>query len=147
MSDELYKSVMGAVRSNEQPLMLAKWGTDEDNAIRAKGSKIQSPTIAPDSKLNFEQRILRPNDYPSVDNGDGSFSTHRMAYGETDGRYLAYPTIVQEPGSKKLKELDDRSAYEYAMRSGEFRSFNTEEEAKTYSEGGYKKFWGLGEKK
>ena len=57
MSDELYKSVMGAVRSNEQPLMLAKWGTDEDNAIRAKGSKIQSPTIAPDSTQCLAQRV------------------------------------------------------------------------------------------
>lgn len=131
----------------EKPLgMLAKWGTDQDNEIRDGGSRVQSPTIDPNTKLNFEQRVLKPNEYPAIANEDGSVSTHRMAYSETDGRYLAYPTIVQPKGSKELVELGDREAFEYAMKNKEFRSFKTEKEAKTYASGGYKKFWGLGEK-
>lgn len=129
-----------------EPLMLDKWGSDVDNKIRAGGSMIQSPTIASDSKLNFEQRVLKPSSYPSIKNDDGSESTHRMAYGEVDGRYVAYPTIVQPRKAKELVQLGDRDAFEYAMRSGEFRSFATEKEAQSYAEGGYKKFWGLGEK-
>ena len=127
--------------------MLAKWGSDMDNKIRAGGSLIQSPIIDANTKLNFEQRVLKPNSYPAIKNEDGSESTHRMAYGEVDGRYVAYPTIVQPKQSKELVQLGDRDAFEYAMRSGEFRSFGTEKEAQSYAEGGYKKFWGLGEKK
>lgn len=127
--------------------MLRSWGTPQDNEIRQKGTAIQSPTVPLDSKLNFEQRILNPNSNPSIDNGDGSMSTHRMAYGEVDGEYVAFPTIVQQPKAKGLTELQDKDAFDYAMKSGEYRSFKTEDEAKSYAEGGYKKFWGLGEKK
>lgn len=132
----------------DKPLgMLRKWGTEDDNLIRDQGSRIASPTIDPNTKLNFEQRVLKPNEYPTIPNEDGSVSTHRMAYGEVDGRYVAYPTIVQPKKSNQLVELKDRDAFEYAMNSGEFRSFKTEDEAKSYAEGGYKKFWGTGEKK
>lgn len=130
----------------DEPLMLAKWGSELDNRIRAGGSMIQSPTIDPNTKLQFEQRILKPNSYGSVKNADGSESTHRMAYGEVDGKYIAYPTIVQRGKNKQLLELSDREAFEYAMGTGEHRTFRTEQEAKSYAEGGYKKFWGLGEK-
>lgn len=126
--------------------MLAKWGTDQDNDIRDAGTRISSPVIDPNTKLNFEQRVLKPNAYPSIPNEDGSVSTHRMAYGEVDGRYVAYPTIIQPKKTKQLVQLGDREAFEYAMGSGEYRSFKTEEEAKSYAEGGYKKFWGMGEK-
>jgi hypothetical protein len=137
----------GIGQADEEPLgMLAKWGTDQDNAIRDGGTRIQSPTIDPNTKLNFEKRVLKPSDYPRIDNGDGSISTHRMAYGEADGRYLAFPTIIQPQKTKELVRLGDREAFEYAIGSGEYRSFKTEEEAKSYAEGGYKKFWGLGEK-
>lgn len=125
--------------------MLAKWGKPLDNAVRNQGSQIQSPTVPLDSKLQFEQRILNPNKFGAIDNGNGSESTHRMAYGETDGRFVAYPTIVQR--GKALQQLGDDEAFDYAMRSGEHRSFKTEDEAKAYAEGGYKKFWGLGEKR
>ncbi|QHJ82504.1 MAG: hypothetical protein [Bacteriophage sp.] len=137
----------GLADEEEKPLgMLAKWGTAQDNQIRDGGSRIQSPTIDMDTKLNFEQRVLKPNEYPAISNEDGSVSTHRMAYGETDGKYVAYPTIIQPKKTNQLVELGDREAFEYAMNSGEYRSFKTEDEAKTYAEGGYKKFWGLGEK-
>lgn len=127
--------------------MLAKWGTPQDNAIRNFGSTIRSPAVPLDSKLNFEQRILKPSSYPVINNDDGSESTHKMAYGEADGKYVAFPTIVQSKATGKLHELSPGDAFRYAMQSGEFRDFDKEEDAAAYADGGYKKFWGLGEKK
>jgi len=37
MSDELYKSVMGVVRGQPQPLMLDKWGTEEEAKTYSEG--------------------------------------------------------------------------------------------------------------
>jgi hypothetical protein len=127
--------------------MLRSWGKPGDDDIRQAGTAIQSPVIDLGSKLDFEQRVLNPNSNPVIDNGDGSVSTHRMAYGEVDGKFVAYPTIVKPKQSKELVQLDDGDALGYALNSGEYRSFKTEDEARSYAEGGYKKFWGLGEKK
>lgn len=147
MKDYQWRPLLSEQKQDRPLGMLNKWGSAEDNEIRDEGSRIQSPVIDPKTKLNFEQRVLKPNEYPAINNEDGSVSTHRMAYGETDGRYVAYPTIIQPPKTNQLVELGDREAFEYAMGSGEFRSFKTEKEAKNYAEGGYKKFWGMGEKK
>ena len=96
--------------------------------------------------LNFEQRVLYPDRYPVIKNKDGSVSTHRMAYAGIDDGFIAYPTIVQMGNSPQLIQLDDDQAFEYAMKNGEFRKFAREEEASSYAEGGYKKFWGQGGK-
>lgn len=109
--------------------------------------KQEVPLIAPDSPLNFEQRILHASKSPSLKNKDGSVSTHRMAWGEVDDKFVAYPTIVQDPKTKKLKQLGDREAFEYAMQTGEYREFSTPDEASAYADNGYKKYWDAGEKK
>ena len=134
-------------RDEEQQLgILGKWGSAQDNAIRNFGTQIQSPVVPADTKLNFEKRILNPNAYPSIDNGDGSKSTHRMAYGEVDNGYVVFPTIVQDKKGKLL-ELGDKAAFDYAMKNKEYRMFDKEDDASSYAAGGYKKFWGLGERK
>lgn len=129
----------------ENIAMMAQWGTPEDQWLRSYGAKQPSPTINPDTQLNFEQRVLNPNSYPKIQNDDGTYSTHRMAWGGDPGNYMAYPTIVQQ--GDQLTRLDDKAAYEYALKNKEFRSFSKEEDARSYAEGGYKKFWGLGEKR
>jgi hypothetical protein len=126
--------------------ILGQWGTPQDNAIRNFGTQIQSPVVPNDTKLNFEKRILKPGSYPTIDNGDGSVSTHRMAYGGVDNGFVAYPTIVQKPDGK-LVQLGDDEAFDFAMKNREYRMFDKESDAASYAEGGYKKFWGLGEKK
>ena len=95
--------------------------------------------------LNFVQRYLFPSQYPDIDNKDGSRSSHRMADAETDGKYVAYPTIIQDKKGK-LKQLEDDEAFEYAMQTGEFLEFPSQEAASEYAANGYKKAWGLGEK-
>ncbi len=98
------------------------------------------------NKLNFVQRYLYPSKYPVINNDDGTISTHRMASAETDGKFISYPTIVQEPDGS-LIELEDDAAFERAMQSGEFLEFPTDEEAKAYAEGGYKEKFGYGDRK
>ncbi len=99
--------------------------------------------VADDTPLNFEQRILNPSKYPTLQNEDGSYSTHSMAWGGGDGNFYAYPTVVQV--GDKLVRLPDQVAYQHAMESGEYRSFTTPEDADAYASGGYKDSWGRGE--
>ena len=89
-------------------------------------------------KKGFVKRILNKDDYPELDNGDGSYSTHSMAYGEADGRYFVYPTIVEGEGG--LQRLDGRAAFDYAMKTGEYIDFGDEEDAEWFSKN-YKKYW------
>ena len=98
--------------------------------------------IQPDTKLNFEQRVLAPSKYPVLQNKDGTVSTHRMAWGDSNGKFFAYPTIVQLPDGQ-LHQLTDEQAWHHAMETKEYREFSTPEDANAYASGGYKNQWGL----
>jgi hypothetical protein len=95
------------------------------------------------ARKNFIQRARYPELAPVIHNPDGTISTHRMASGEADGRYYAYPTIVQDPRTKALRHLGGREAFDYAMRTGEHVAFPSAEEAEAFATGGYKqgRFW------
>jgi len=71
---------------------------------------------------NFVQRILNPDQYPKINNPDGSYSTHRMSYVTNDrGQAHVFPTIVQDPVSGQLyQHPTGRSAWEYAKQTGEY---------------------------
>lgn len=97
------------------------------------------------TQLNFEKRILFPSHYPVLKNSDGSVSTHSMAWGDSDGKYYAYPTVVPTADGKQLIRLPDQAAFFHAMDSGEYRTFTTPEDAEAYASGGYKNSWGRGE--
>ena len=85
--------------------------------------------------LLFERRWLDKN-APSIVNDDGTTSTHKMAWGEVDGKYVAFPTIIES--TKGLRELTPEAAMNLALKSGEYRQFDTKEEASSYADGGYK---------
>jgi len=89
---------------------------------------------------NFVDRILNKDNYPSIDNGDGTSSTHKMAWGEADGKYFVYPTIVQDKDTKELKQLDPDAAFRYAMNNKEFVEFDNPEDAEQFSTE-YKSVW------
>lgn len=127
---------------------MQRWGQPVPaEQMRAMGAGLPTPLLDLNSKLNFEQRMLRPSQYPVLDNKDGSVSTHRMGWNELPGGgFAVYPTIVQNKGGA-LQQLDDREAWDYALRTGEFRKFMNQQEAAAYAEGGYKKSWGLGEQR
>ena len=85
--------------------------------------------------LNFEKRIQDPS--KSIDNKDGSSSTHKMLSYEANGKFYAAPTVVEIDG--ELVELTPNEAVDYAMKNKQYKEFSSEKEAQDYSEGGYKK--------
>lgn len=102
--------------------------------------------VDPSTKLNFEKRILNPSKYPVINNEDGSISTHEMAWGEKDGKFIAYPTVIQLP-TGKLQRVPPEIAEYWALENKEYREFSTPHDAENYSRGGYKFQWGASEKK
>ena len=58
------------------------------------------------NSLNFVDRYLNPDQYPVIENADGTVSTHKMA-AEADaaGNWYVFPTIVQG-GDGELKAFD-----------------------------------------
>ena len=90
--------------------------------------------------LNFVDRILNRNKYPYMDLGDGNYATHKMAWGEADGKYFVYPTIVYDKEKKTLNELNPKSAFDYAVKNKEYLEFDKPEIADWVSKN-YKLAW------
>lgn len=90
------------------------------------------------SDKEFVQRILSPSEYPTLDNGDGSYSTHSMAWSDIDDGHIVYPTVVFKKG--KLVRLDDDAAVDHALKTGKYIKFAKPEDADAFSQD-YKKFW------
>ena len=129
---------------DEQHALLKKKG-NTDSSKSQPGSQSKSKSTSTSTTTNpfasaqekeFEKRAKNPNQL-SIKNPDGTKSTHKMASAEVDGKFIAYPTIIQRGGG--LQQLSDEDAFKYAMETGEYKEFNTEEEAQVYAEGGYKK--------
>lgn len=68
--------------------------------------------------LNWVKRGLDPKNNPVINNVDGSISTHRLAWVTGDnGEAYIYPTIIQDPKTGKLIQLDDNEAADYAFET------------------------------
>jgi hypothetical protein len=91
-------------------------------------------------KPEFLDRINNPNNYPYIENKDGSFSTHKMS-AEVDekGNWYAFPTIVKMPSGELYEFQDPYQAMEYNIRTGNYLPMKSKEEAISYASGGYKK--------
>ena len=57
-------------------------------------------------------------------------STHLMAYGEADGKYVAYPTLFQDKDGT-WQQPDD--SFKEAIKRKEIYQFNTEDEAARFA--------------
>lgn len=88
---------------------------------------------------SFVQRILRPDEFPTLDLGNGSHATHRMEWAEADGKYVVYPRVLLQEG-RKLHDYGD-NAWDHARQSGNFIEFNTPQDADWFSKR-YKGAWG-----
>ena len=88
----------------------------------------------------FEDRINNPQNYPTLDNGDGTVSTHRMAaeVDEETGKWYVFPTIVDTGDGQLYAFEDNQTALQYAIRSGNNYEMN-KDSAIAYAAGGYKK--------
>tara|TARA_R110000823_G_scaffold19242_2_gene59445 strand:+ start:205 stop:537 length:333 start_codon:yes stop_codon:yes gene_type:complete len=91
-------------------------------------------------KPEFLDRITNPQNYPYITNSDNSISTHRMA-AEVDenGNWVVFPTIVMLPTGELYQFEDSGQAMDYNMRTGNYLSMPSKEEALNYAKGGYKK--------
>ena len=89
------------------------------------------------SDKTFVQRILRPDDFPKI-YYEGGQATHRMSWGETEGKYVVFPTILWD--GNNLKDYGDK-AWDEVMKSGNYIEFDSADEADWFSKS-YKGAWG-----
>ena len=88
----------------------------------------------------FIDRINNPENYPYIENEDGTFSTHRMAAEvDSEGNWVVFPTIVMLPTGELYQFEDSMQALEYNIRNNNFLPMKNKKEALSYAEGGYKK--------
>ena len=87
---------------------------------------------------SFVQRILRPQDFPTILH-EGGHATHRMAWGEANGKYYVYPTVLLQEGGT-LKDYGD-AAWNETQKSGNFIEFDNARDAEWFSKS-YKGAWG-----
>jgi len=92
------------------------------------------------SSLLFEERAKNPENFPYIENQDGSVSTHRMA-AEVDekGNWYAFPTIVMNPDGSLTEFEDNFEAMRHNMKTGNIKKFGKDKGAAIgYAKGGYK---------
>lgn len=85
-------------------------------------------------KTNFEKRFNKFKRTIPIIRDNGDYSTHSMAAEITDdGRFIAFPTVVQVNNQRQLIDLGEE-AMKYALENNEYRQFNSLQDAINYSE-------------
>jgi hypothetical protein len=94
------------------------------------------------TKLNFVDRIVRPDLYPTLEDGEGGMKTHLMSWGTMGDKKtpIVYPSVIFDPETQKLQELDPDAAYEHAIKTKEYLPFPNEQAADLFSRE-YKRHW------
>ncbi len=144
-----YNSETGRAVTREQGGEWADASDEDAELIRRNLPTRTAPTenerktlevLGKNQHLNFVQRIINADQAPSIQNEDGTISSHKMAFAETgegnNKKYVVYPTIIEREG--ELVELDGQTAMQYASESGEFITFTDPDYAAEFAEGGYK---------
>lgn len=131
--------------------LMSSTGNNKNKLVAKNGGVVNKPSdrvllgtsnakhiLQANKKLNFVNRALNNKTAPTLDNGDGSHSTHSMTWatGE-DGQAYVYPTVIQRKRSKTLERLDPKDAYKYAMETGEY-ILMSEDMVDDFSKWGYK---------
>lgn len=110
--------------------------------------------LAKNENKNFVKRIMNPKVYPVLRNANGTVSTHSMATAEVDGKHIAYPTVIQDTKTGRLKrmrgyeekgemykESAGNNAVDHALQTGEYIEFDKPDDANWFATN-YKKIWG-----
>lgn len=87
----------------------------------------------------FIQRMSEPFKYVEWDDENGHhFGTHELGYTEMDGKYFIYPHIQEDSNGNLVRYPQDkwREAKDNAFKNKNGLFFNTEEEAKLFTESG-----------
>lgn len=88
---------------------------------------------------NFIDRVLNKDKYPVLQLDKNTIATHKMMWGESDGKYIVYPTIFLE--GDKLKQYEPKEAFWKAQDTNNFIEFDNPIEADFFSRN-YKAVWG-----
>lgn len=137
--------ILGRLRSDEQEEIEDNYKqrkTEIDewyNKFKDAENKKISGILGANKTKDFVKRIIDPINSPSLKIGD-TVASHLMAWGEVDGKAIAFPTIIRDKFGKLIK-LGMDEAWEYALKSGEYIRFDTAEEADWFSKN-YKIAWG-----
>ena len=88
---------------------------------------------------DFVRRALYPEQSPKLDNGDGTVSSHSMAWATGEGgKAYVYPTVVRS--GERLIRLGDNEAWQHAASTGEFIEVDSAAKADWLSKR-YKRLW------
>jgi hypothetical protein len=94
----------------------------------------------------FVDRVRNNQNYPVINNPDGSVSTHRMAAeSDANGNWYVFPTIQMQDG-KLIEYYDSREAMDAAFKTGNILRAPNKQSALNYAEGAYKRDTGLGDR-
>jgi hypothetical protein len=85
----------------------------------------------------FIKRIIDPAAYPRLPLEGGDYATHKMAWGESDGKPVVFPTVMMDNG--QLTDFGD-SAFSRAMETGNYVEFDDPQRAEDFSKT-YKQIW------
>jgi len=89
---------------------------------------------------NYQERINNPEIYPSIQNSDGSRSTHKMAVEvDENGDWYAFPTIVQLDNGTLYEFKDNYQALRYNQKINNFKFFGKDKKAALHYGKNYKK--------
>lgn len=84
----------------------------------------------------FVQRMSEP--IKDIDLGDGKRGTHRLSYGEVDGRTIVYPEIYEGEDGELI--FDPKNAVKHALDNKDFLEMSPEE-AELFTADNYKQGW------
>ncbi len=111
------------------------WGNSGNFLAGSSTLPDYADVLQQNKDLNFVQRLYNKDQYPTIKNEKGGYSTHRMASSDN----LAYPTIIYDSETKKLKQLSGEEARQHALKTGEFIEFSNPYQANDFANNGYKR--------
>lgn len=151
---------MGGLVNAGQPYVVGEMGRPEVFVPKEDGYIIPNPQTIRENQpvdpereyinsifnknasLDFVQRAMNPNVYPSLSLDDGSQATHLMSWGNTDdGRAVVFPQVVYDNNTGNLVKLSAEEAIDHAIKTGEYIEFDSPDEAEWFSSN-YKRMWG-----
>jgi hypothetical protein len=101
------------------------------------GGLVEGEDLVPYTKENPANRVNPYTGEPYQEEMNILGFKHRMGWGDIEGQFIAYPTIVEQDG--KLVQYENNTATMKLMKkNGNFKAFDTKEKAQAYAEGGWK---------
>jgi hypothetical protein len=102
--------------------------------------KIITEILQNNKDKSFVKRILYPENYPVLNEGNGNFATHKMAFfTNDDGTAVVVPTILYD--GDKLVQYEPKEALERAIKTNNFIKFDNAIDAEYFTKN-YKSVWG-----